>query len=344
MVQVKAATIRDVAELAGFSVTTVSHVLNDVDGKRIAESTRERIREVAGQLQYRPNKLAQGLRSQRSHTIGFVSDLVATTPYAGQLILGAQEAASAVGSLLLLLSSGGDPALEDRELQALIDRQVDGVVYASMYHRVVDPPARLGDSPAVLLDARTDSGAFTSVVPDEIGGARAAVEELLSHGHRRIGFCTDRSDIPATRARLAGYRQALEVYGIAFDPSLVVAGRGEAEGGFQSAHSLLTRPDRPTGLFCFTDRIAFGAYQAASELGLSVPQDVSIVGFDDQEIISANLRPGLTTMALPHYAMGKWAVESLMRQIDNGPDSPAVHQLMPCPLVRRASVSAPPRG
>ncbi|MET3803130.1 LacI family transcriptional regulator [Nakamurella sp. UYEF19] len=342
--QFKAATIRDVAELAGFSVTTVSHVLNDVNGKRIAGSTRERIREAATQLEYRPNRLAQGLRSQRTHTIGFVSDLVATTPFAGQLILGAQEAASAVGSLLLLLSSGGDPALEDRELQALSDRQVDGVLYASMYHRIVSPPARLGDGPAVLLDARTENGEFTSVVPDEVGGARAAVEELLSNGHRRIGFCTDSADIPATRARLTGYRQALEVYGIPFDPSLVIAGPGEAVGGFDSAYSLLERPDRPTGLFCFTDRIAFGAYQAAAELGLSVPHHVSIVGFDDQEIISTNLRPGLTTMALPHYAMGKWAVESLIRQIENGPDSPAVHQLMPCPLVRRASVSTPPRG
>ena len=342
--QVRSATLREVANLSGFSVTTVSHVLNEVSGKRIAEDTRTRIKQAAEQLQYRPNRLAQGLRNQRSHTLGFVSDLVATTPFAGQLILGAQEAASAAGMLLLLLSSGGDPDLEDRELRALLDRQVDGVVYASMYHRIVSPPARLADGPAVLLDARTADGQFSSVVPDEFGGAVAAVRELLDHGHRRIGFCTDLSDIPATRARLAGYRQALAEGGIEFDPSLVDASTGEAAGGFASAQRLLGGPDRPTGLFCFTDRIAFGAYQAASDLGLSVPQDVSIVGFDDQELISANLRPGLTTMALPHYAMGKWAVEALLDQIDHRRETPVVHQLMPCPLVRRASVSTPPRG
>jgi len=343
MVQVRAMGIRDVADRAGFSATTVSHVLNDVPGKRIAESTRQRIREVAEELGYRPNRLAQGLRMQRTHTIGFVSDRIATTPFAGQMILGAQDAAAEAGSLLMLLSSDGDAELEDIEIQALIDRQVDGIVYASMYHRVITAPARLRGGHAVLLDARSESGEFSSVVPDEIGGARGAVEELLSHGHRRIGYVTDVADIPATRGRLVGYRQALEVYGVPFDPSLVVVRSGETTGGFIMARAILDRPDRPTGLFCYTDRIAFGAYQAAAELGLSVPHDVSIVGFDDQEIISANLRPGLTTMALPHYDMGKWAVNVLLDQINNDGDSPVIHQLLPCPLVRRASVSPPPR-
>jgi len=342
MVQVRAMGIRDVADRAGFSATTVSHVLNDVPGKRIAESTRQRIREVAEELGYRPNRLAQGLRMQRTHTIGFVSDRIATTPFAGQMILGAQDAAAEAGSLLMLLSSDGDAELEDIEIQALIDRQVDGIVYASMYHRVITAPARLRGGHAVLLDARSESGEFSSVVPDEIGGARGAVEELLSHGHRRIGYVTDVADIPATRGRLVGYRQALEVYGVPFDPALVVETPGEAAGGFDGARFLLQLPDRPTGLFCFTDRIAFGAYQAAAELGLSVPHDVSIVGFDDQELISSSLRPGLTTMALPHYEMGKWAVKTLLGQINTDADR-VVHQLLPCPLVRRASVGSPPR-
>src|SRR5947209_5912146 len=128
MMQARVMGIRDVAESAGFSVTTVSHVLNDVPGKRIADSTRERIREVADRLGYRPNRLAQGLRSQRTHSIGFVSDNIATTPFAGEMIHGAQAAAAEAGSLLMLLSSDGDAELEDVEIRALIDRQVDGII------------------------------------------------------------------------------------------------------------------------------------------------------------------------------------------------------------------------
>ncbi len=338
-------TLRDVAQRAGVSVATVSNVLNDVRGNRISPATQIRVREAADALGYRPNRLAQGLRTQRSQTIGFLSDNIATTPYAGRMILGAQDAAAEAGYLLLLLTSGGDAELEDRELQALVDRQVDGIIYASMFHHVVRPPARLAETTAVLLDARTAAGEFSSVVPDEVGGARDAVEELLAHGHRRIGFVNNFEDYPAPTGRLLGYRQALEVYGVPYDPALVVTSSpNDAGSGFNASLPLLARPDRPTAVFCFNDRMAMGAYQAAAELGLRIPDDVSIVGFDDQELIASNLRPGLTTMRLPHYEMGQWAVRTLLGLIQAGDTAPGVtHALLPCPLVRRASVSSPPQ-
>ena len=343
MAQTKA-TIREVAQRAGVSVTTVSHALNEAPGKRVSPGTRQRIRDAATELGYRPNRAAQSLRTQRTHTIGFLSDNIATTPYAGRMILGAQEAAAEAGSLLVLLSSGGDADLEDLELAALNDRQVDGIVYASMFHRIVELPARLSHNHAVLLDARTaDGGRFSSVVPDEIGGARAGVEELLANGHRRIAFINNFEDYPAPHGRLAGYRQALEVYGVPLDPSLIVtASVDSARDGFDLTMPLLSREDRPTGLFCFNDRVAMGAYQAAMEVGLSIPEDLSIVGFDDQELIAANLRPGLTTMQLPHYQMGRWAVRTLLEHIATN-DTEVVNALLPCPLVRRASVTSPPR-
>ncbi len=337
-------TLRDVARLAGVSSATVSNVLNAVPGKRISEATKERISSAAAELNYRPNRLAQGLRTQRSHTIGFLSDNIATTPYAGRMIVGAQDAAAEAGFLLLLLTSGGDPDLEDRELEALIDRQVDGVVYASMFHHIVKPPSRLREQRAVLLDARTEADEFSSVVPDEIGGARAAVEELLAHGHRRIGFLNNWEDFPAPRGRLIGYKQALEVYGIPFDPSLVVTtDPNGSDGGFEVLVPMLADHTRPTAVFCFNDRVAMGAYQAAAHLGLSIPDDLSIVGFDDQELIASNLRPGLTTMRLPHYEMGEWAVKNLLSRINGDHDEPVVHALLPCPLVRRGSVGPPAR-
>lgn len=336
------ATIKDVAQRSGVSTTTVSHVLNDVPGKRISEQTRSRVLQAAAELLYRPNKLAQGLRTHRTHLIGFLSDQVSTTPFAGRMILGAQDAAAEAGSLLVLLNSGGDPEIEEREVEALLERQVDGIVYAVFYHRVVTPPAGLRRGPAVLLDARSAEGDFSSVIPDEVGGSRAGVEELLAAGHRRIGFLNHEDDIPARALRLAGYRQALEVYGVPFDESLVLERCSTALGGFDGAQTLLDRPDAPSALFCATDRMAMGAYQAAQERSLSIPGDVSIVGFDDQELVADSLRPGLTTVALPHYQMGQWAVRRLLEHIAN-PLSEPTHALIPCPLVRRSSVGPPSR-
>jgi LacI family transcriptional regulator len=336
------ATIRDVAERSGVSITTVSHVLNDVPGKRVSSQTRKRVQKVAAELLYTPNQLARGLRTQRTRMIGFLSDRVSTTPFAGRMILGAQDAAAEAGSLLLLLNSGGDPDLEAREVEALLERQVDGIVYAIFYHRIVTPPESLRRGPAVLLDARSVDGAISSVVPDEVGGSRAAVEELLAAGHRRIGFVNNVDDIPARSLRLTGFRQALEVYGVPFEQSLIVERAPDARGGFSGAVELLSPIRRPTGIFCFNDRMAMGVYQAASTLGLSIPDALSVVGFDDQEFVSDSLWPGLTTVALPHYEMGRWAVRTLLDQINSQPPYPVAHALIPCPVVRRGSVGSPP--
>jgi LacI family transcriptional regulator len=331
-------TMADIARLAGVSMATASRALSD--HPKVAEPTRARVQAAATDLGYVPNAMARSLRTQRSYTLGLVSDQIATTPYAGRVILGAQEAAAARGWLLLLLSSGGDPELERREIQTLLQRQVDGLLYAAMYHQLVTPPPALAQVPSVLLDARSDDPSLPSVVPDEVGGAREAVTELVRVGHRRIGFVTNVDDIPATRGRLQGYREALREAGIGYDSTLVVAGGSSAPGGYPVARSLLDRADRPTALFCFNDRMAMGAYQAAATLGLRIPEDVSVIGFDNQETLADGLRPGLTTMALPHYEMGVWAVEAVLAQIDD-PGTPTEHGVLPCPLVRRASVAPP---
>jgi LacI family transcriptional regulator len=176
-----------------------------------------------------------------------------------------------------------------------------------------------------------------SVVPDEVGGGRTATEELIRHGHSRIGFLNNVDDIPATRGRLEGYRAALRDAGLPFDQRLVVEGRSDTEGGLQAARKLLSATDRPTAVFCFNDRMAMGAYHAAAELGLRIPEDLSVVGFDNQELIAEGLRPGLTTVALPHYEMGAWAVETLIAHIEG--QKRADHTVLNCPLVLRNSVA-----
>ncbi|MER5210267.1 LacI family DNA-binding transcriptional regulator [Streptomyces sp. NPDC002838] len=337
--------IKDVAAAAGVSATTVSHILNEVEGKRINAETRQRVLEAARELGYAPNTLARGLRLKRSNTIGFVSDQIATTPHAGRIILGAQEEAAKHGLLLLMLNTGGDPELERKEIDLLLQRQVDGVLYASMYHRVVSVPERLRSVPTVLLDARSDDPGVPSVVPDEVLGGETAVRELVRHGHRRIGFITNVDDIPATHGRLEGYRRALAEADIAEDLRLVVAETTDAVGGYRAALRLLRAEERPTALFCFADRMAMGVYRAAAELGLSIPADLSVIGFDNQELICDGLFPGLTTVALPHYEMGVRAVAQLLA-LTGAQDQeagPAAQEMLPCPLVVRASVASPPR-
>ena len=341
MAQTTRATIKDVAERSGTSITTVSHVLNEVPGKRVSTETRGRVLRAAQELDYRPNHLAKGLRTQRTQTIGFISDRVLTTPFAGGMISGVQDAAAEAGSLVLLVNSEGDLELGERQVDALLERQVDGIVYATMFHKLIEPPSGLRQTPAVLLDARSTSGTISSVVPDEQTGARIATEELLAAGHRRIGFINNQDDIPARLLRLAGYRDALLAAGIAIDKSHEVDEYPAAHGGYAGARHLLELRERPTALFCATDWMAMGAYQACHELGLAIPDDVSVVGFDDHELVAGSLRPGLTTMALPHYAMGRWAVQTLLRQVD-GRESTVQHAVLPCPLVRRDSVGAPP--
>ena len=348
--------IKDVAAAAGVSVTTVSHILNRVEGKRVSPETRQRVLRVAEELGYAPNGLARGLRLQRSQTIGFVSDEIATTPNAGRIILGAQEAAAAQGMLLLLVNTGGDAELERKSIEMMLQRQVDGVLYAAMYHRVVRLPASLRSTPTVLLDARCDDPAVPFVVPDEVQGGYTAVRELTEHGHRRIGMTTGTEDIPALHGRIEGYRKALAEVGVAYDPALVASEPSLPAGpvyadvaaGYRAARRLLTADRRPTALFCFNDRMAAGAYRVAAELGLSIPGDLSIVGFDNQELVSEALYPALSTVQLPHYEMGAAAVTRLLALTGTpgrppGPQGQEAPEMLHCPLVARASVASPPR-
>ena len=277
------------------------------------------------------------------------SEEIATTPHAGRIILGADEAAKARGYNLMIINTPGSASLESRQadVQALLERRVDGILYATMYHRNVELPDNLGNVPSVLVDSVAIGGNITAVVPDEDGGARAAVGALLDAGHTRVGFINNTDDVPATRQRLQAFRAMLTEAGLDGEAAPVESEVSEVQGGYEAAKRILSRGDRaeiPTALFCYNDRMAMGAYRAAAELGLSIPADLSVVGFDDQELIAANLYPGLTTVALPRYEMGAWATEHLIDAIEGKEDLSlmALHPtILGCPLVRRDSVAAP---
>ena len=334
-------SMKDVAKHAGVSQTTVSFVINSVPDTNIPQETQDRVLASVQELGYRPNALARGLRSQTTHTIGIISDEIATTPYAGEVIQGAQDVAWSHEKLILLINTGKDKRMKKAAVNALLERQVDGIIYATMYHREVSPPDILWEVPAVLVDCFVADGSLPSVVPDEFGGGYVATQRIIQAGHTRIGFINSEVYIPASVGREQGYRQALIDNNLPYDPTLVVTQPGHAVGGYAGAMSLLKRPDRPTAIFCYNDHTAMGVYQAAQDLGFSIPNDLAVVGYDNYVVIAGWMRPPLTTMELPHYAMGQWAVEQLMRMV-NSPDSaehaqPIQHKLT-CPLIERASV------
>lgn len=330
--------LSDVAKAAGVSTATASMALNGTGGTRIGSGTRERVRAAAAELGYRPNTVARGLRTRRTQMIGFVGDDVATTPFAGQMIRGAHDAARRSGFLLLMVDTTGDPAETGEAIAALQERQIDGIVLATMYHQVIEVPKAIGSTPVVLLDSRSADGSASSVVPDERGGALGVLAELAAAGHRRIGHVTTAENVEARHIRLAAWREHIAAYGYEPDELLAESPQGKTLDGYDAAMRLLSRPERPTAIFCFNDRMAMGVYRAAAEFGLSIPGDLSVVSYDDQELIAPELAPGLTSAALPHYEMGSWAVKELLRRLGE-PDAEPVQHLMPCPIARRDSVA-----
>lgn len=332
--------IADVAAAAGVSRTTVSLVLNNVEA-RISDETRERVRRVAAEIGYVPNPVARSLRTRRTRTIGLISDRIATTPFAGRLLAGAQDVAREHEYLVFLVNTDGDSEIEREAIRALSAHQVDRFVYACMWHREISVPAGLPES-TVFLDCRPLADGYSAVVPDDHAGGVAAVRELVMAGHRRIAYVdTTEKDRPvAAELRHRGYLEVLREAGIGADPRLHVTFETSALGGRRATEALLDLPVdvRPTAVFFFNDRMAMGAYVAAHTRGLEIPRDLSVFGYDDQQLVAAELDPPLSTIALPHYEMGRWAMEIVL----GVREAPNDTFLMPCPVIRRASVGPPP--
>jgi len=334
------ATIKEVARRAGVSIRTVSRVLNE--HPHVANATRERVLRVIEELDFRPNAAARYMRTGQSQLIGFLTDEVAQNVFSYDLIIGAQQAAWEHEKLLFLLNTGNDPQVETQAMNMMRDHQVEGIIYATMYHRQIKGSQFPEDIPAILVNCFADDRSLPSIVPDEIGGGRLATEVLLEHGHRRIGFVNVAAREPAPLGRLEGYRQALANYGIPFDEALVrfieEPFEGLATSTYECVLSLLQMNNPPTGIFCFNDMMALGAYDAVRKSNLRIPEDIAIIGFDNVEILAAQIHPPLTTIELPTFEMGQLAVEMLLGKVDITQDDQPVQRIIECPLIVRRSV------
>ena len=346
----KRVTLADVARAAEVSPTTASLVLSGRGAElRISVAVQERVRLEADALGYRPNIVSIGLRSGSSRTLGFVSDTVATSQLAGDMIKGALTTARKHGFMLFICETEGDPLVERRLLDAMLDRQVDGIILASMFTQTREVPAGI-EVPAVLLNALAQQHvpAIPAVVPDERTAGRLAARLLLDAGHRSIhlvGAGPGADDVPAGTVagieRLAGIREVLHEEGLELASGHLLS-EWLPPDGWRATRRIIDRHDAGRAIITMNDRLAFGAYQALHEAGLSIPGDASIVSFDDSPLAQW-LRPGLTTFAIPHHDLGRRAVELLIEMITaaGGPPlaPPSVHRVR-MPLRERGSVTS----
>ena len=333
-------TMADVARLAGVSATTVSFVINSTPNEVIRADTRQRVLAAIAELGYRPNRAAQGLRTRRSSTIGFITDEVTVESFVGQIITGAHDVAWHHGSVLLVINTMRSKAVRRVALDNLVDRQVDGIIFATAGTRKVTLPAVADRAPTILVNCFTTEDSLPCVLPDEVAGGRTAVRIVIDAGHTRIAYLTGEPGAWATRARLRGFREELRHAGIDLGDQVVLAGNYQVDSGYELTHELLARPHRPTAILCGNDRMALGALLALREKGVDVPGEMSLVGYDDQDALITRISPAITSVRLPFYEMGRWAAERLFAQDTQGL---APRTLMSCIPVLRESV-APPRS
>lgn len=325
-------TMRDIADKAGVSRTTVSLVLNERES-RVSPDMQRLIREIATDLGFRPSHVALQLRTQRSGMIGFVGDRVASGPFAGGLIAGAQSAAARHAFALMVMNTGAVGYLGKSEIQALEDRDADGIVFATEMTRHVGLPDELPSAPIVLLNCFSDSAPVGQIVPDDRRGGRRAAEMALEAGHRRIALLTAEAGSFPADERLGGYKEALVSAGIPFDPNIVRFGDWTAGTGYTLTQEMLGLRTPPTAVLCGNDRMALGAFEAIRDLNLRIPDDVSVIGYDDQQEIAAFTHPPLTTIHLPYQRMGELAIQALVEN-DNS------RQWIECVPVIRGSLGA----
>ncbi|BAK33675.1 LacI family transcriptional regulator [Microlunatus phosphovorus NM-1] len=344
------ATSQDVADLAGVSRSAVSLVLNGRGDGNIAADKQALIIEAARKLNYTPNTVALSLRSRRSATIGVVTDWIATTAFGGKLLQGASDVAAAAGYLLLVIDTQNSAERERDAFERLQNRQVDGFLFAAQSLRSYEPGDELRIAPGALANCFDPDDRVPAFLPDEVSGSKSATQHLLDCGHRDIVMLMGTPEAVAAGLRVQGFVEAMTEAGLTA-PEPVVTG-WDIDKGYAAAMQVLTRPDPlPTAIVGANDRSAVGVILAAAELGLSVPGDLSVVGYDDDENVAPCLVPALTTVRLPHREMGEQAMQVLLDAVLNPAPSPAAggrgpqpRVLLDCPLVVRDSVTGPRAG
>jgi LacI family transcriptional regulator len=328
-------TIKDVAKKAGVSPTTVSLVFNNRES-RVSEATRAKVMDAAKELNYYPNRFAASLVTKRSHIIGVVSGSI--NIFSAQVISGISKQARLLGYQVIQANASQEDANDLEYLNVFLNQGIDGVVFP---HSTISSRQNLragfqsvirSGIPAIAMDVEIDGVVSCTDGCDHVYGGYLATRHLIEYGHRKIGVISGPKDYMSSARRLEGYRKALEEAGIPFDPSLVYVGNYKLESGQEALPYMMGKG--VTAIFAFNDMIALGIYKAIRNYGMSIPKDISVIGYDDI-FISDVLEVPLTTIHIPIEDIGRHAAKVLVDLIENKP--PVEHETHEPVLMVRAS-------
>lgn len=329
-------TIKNIARAAKVSHSTVSRALHN--SPLVKQETADRIRQIAYTIGYRPSAVARSLVTKKTKTIGIVVTMIAD-PFIAEVVSGIEETANDHGYSVFLANSNADPEREVKVVQSFHERRVDGIlVTASRVGALYMPLLTQMNVPIVLINNQHPSEFVHSVCIDNVTASCEAAQHLIGMGHRRIAYISDQHGFQSDTERSAGYRRALEMADIPFLPELIAHGDGKAEGGMGAMEKLLAMPEPPTAVFCYNDMSALGALRAIRARNLNVPDDISVVGFDDL-FITSYTDPMLTTIRQPRRQMGRMAMEILL-QLFSGSETETKIRVQGQLIVREST--APP--
>ncbi|HHF2879255.1 TPA: substrate-binding domain-containing protein [Vibrio diabolicus] len=330
------ATMKDIAKLAGVSTSTVSHVINKT--RFVSEEISARVNNAAKELNYyAPSALARSLKVNRTKTIGMLVT-TSTNPFFGEVVKGVERSCYQKGYSLILCNTEGDNERMRQSINTLLQKRVDGLILmcSSLEGERIDVFERYPDIPVVVMDWGPMLFTSDKIQDNSLRGGYLAAKYLIDCGHTEIGCITGPLIKHQAQMRYEGYKRAMNEAGLEFNANWIIESDFECEGGYQAFMKMAQRGTLPSSIFVSNDMMAMGVINAANELNIKVPEQISIIGYDDIHIAKF-MSPSLTTIHQPKYRLGQAAVETLVRKLDDKSTEAQVVQLEPT-LVERKSV------
>ncbi|CZF85685.1 HTH-type transcriptional repressor PurR [Grimontia marina] len=328
------ATIKDVARLAGVSTTTVSHVINKT--RFVAENTTKKVWAAVDELNYAPSAVARSLKCNSTRTIGMLVTK-STNPFFAEVVHGVEEYCYKEGYTLILCNTEGNLSKQRDYLRMLAEKRVDGllVMCSDLNEELLSLLEKKQDLPMVVMDWGTEH-INTDCIQDnaELGGY-IATKHFIENGHTKIGCISGQMDKLTCRERLDGFRKALEEAGLTYNPDWIVEADFECDSAEEAANKLVALEERPTAIFCFNDIMALAAISTFRQAGLDVPNDISIIGYDNIDL-AGFFSPPLTTIHQPKNRLGKTAIKLLMERLANKENQQQIFEMQPELIVRRS--------